>query len=239
MYGTSLKLRSLPIRLMVSSKPLSFLLTGLIAGAVLITASLLFETRQIQENKALIAPPPGLQYFSFGFQPVLADNLWIRAIQDFDYCESPVAKLKCQGNSWLYQMLEAITNLSPDFLTAYLEGGVSLSVIVNDSEGASKIYDKGVLVFPNSFALLYRAALHSYYDEKNNAKAADLFLKAARLQGLEGTWLYSLATRLYADAGKKDVALQLYQKMESEGLDPVYLKRMREKLGLDSENETK
>lgn len=208
---------------------------GFLIGAVVITASLLFYPKEIAEKRVLIAPPPHLEYFSFGFQPVIADNLWVRAIQDFDYCGNQIAKLRCQNNSWLYQMLEAITNLSPDYLTAYAEGGVSLSVIVNDSEGASKIYAKGVRVFPKNFPLLYRAALHAYYDEKNMTKAADLFLRAARVQGLEGSWLYSLATRLYTDGGKKEVAIRLYREMEKEGLDEAYLKRMREKLGLEAE----
>lgn len=207
---------------------------GLILGAVLITVSLFLNPKTETEKKALIVPPPHLEYFSFGFQSMIADNLWIRAIQDFDYCENQIAKLRCQGNSWLFHMLDSITNLAPDYLTAYAEGGVSLSVIVNDSEGASQIYDKGVRVFPGHFNLVYRAALHAYYDEKNNSKAAGLFLKAAQIQGLEGSWLYSLATRLYTDAGEKDVAMKLYEKMAKEGLDEVYLKRMRQKLGLEA-----
>jgi tetratricopeptide (TPR) repeat protein len=231
--GGLITLKHLQILSMVfSSKNFFGSLLGVCLGAVLITASLFFSPQPAVEKRALIAPPPHLEYFSFGFQAIIADNLWIRSIQDFDFCETPVAKLRCKDNSWLYQMLDAITNLSPDYLAAYADGGISLSVIVNDSKGASKIFDKGVKVFPKDFPLLYRAGLHAYYDEKDKAKAADLFLKAARVQGLDGTWLYSLATRLYADSGQKDVALQLYNQMEKEGLDEVILKRMREKLGL-------
>jgi tetratricopeptide (TPR) repeat protein len=216
---------------MVSLKSLHLIL-GSLVGAAFIAASLFFYPAVSIEKKVLIMPPPHLQYFSFGMQPVIADNLWIRAIQDFDYCENQLAKTKCQDNGWVYFMLDAITDLAPDNLAAYSDGGVSLSVIVNDSKGASKIYDKGIKIFKNDFSLLYRAGLHAYYDEKNMTKAADRFLQAARLQGLEGSWLYSLATRLYTDAGKKEVALKLYHQMEEQKLDEIYLKRMREKLGL-------
>ena len=216
---------------MVSSKSI-FHISGFALGAVLITASFVFYPQVSQEKKTLIAPPPHLEYFSFGFQPVLADNLWIRAIQDFDYCEEKVNQSHCRNSSWLYQMLDTITTLSPDYQTAYADGGVDLSVIVSDAEGASKIYEKGLRVFPNDFNLLYRAGLHSYYEEKNNKKAAELYLRAARAQGLAGTWLYSLSARLFTDAGQKEVALKLYKQMKEEGLDEAYLKRMREKLGL-------
>lgn len=206
-----------------------------ILGAVIITASLFFAPKVAQEKKILIAPPPKLEFYSFGYQFVIADSLWLRAIQDIEYCEVQVAKNRCQSNSWLYQMLEVLTTLAPDYLIAYREGGIALSVVISDSEGATKIYEKGIRVFPQDFRLVYRTALHAYYDEKNYLKAANLFLQAARIQGLEGTWLYSLASRLYADAGKKDIALRLYQQMLKEGLDEITLKRMREKLGIDDE----
>lgn len=219
---------------MVSSSFLKEIL-GVTIGAVIITASVFFCPAEIRQKKNLIPPPPHLEYFSFGFQSVIADNLWIRTIQDFDYCEKEVSKSRCQRNSWLYLMLDAITNLSPDFKAAYVDGGVALSVVISDAEGATKIYEKGLRIFSDDFALLYRAGLHAYYDEKNLKKAADLYLKAARLQGLQGTWLYSLASRLYTDAGQKEVAYKLYVQMKDEGLDEAYLKRMREKLGLPDE----
>jgi tetratricopeptide (TPR) repeat protein len=216
---------------MVSNKFLPNILS-LVLGAVLITASSLWRPVSQSEVKALIGPPPHLEYFSFGFQMVVADSLWIRAIQDFDYCETPVGKNLCKGNSWLFQMLDAITNLSPDFLEPYREGAIALSVLVSDIEGASKLFDKGVPLHSNNFNFLYRAAYHAMYEEKNSAKAGELFMKAARVKGKDGDWLYSLATRLLTDGGKREMALRLYEEMKDSGLDEGFLSRMREKLGL-------
>lgn len=208
---------------------------GILIGTALVAVSFFYYPKQTIEKKVLIAPPPYLEYFSFGNQMILADNLWLRAIQDFDYCDDQIAKNRCKNNSWLYQILNSTTNLAPDYYPVYTEGGIALSVILTDVEGASKIYEKGLALYPKDFPLLYRAGLHAYMEEKNKAKAADLYLRAARAQGLEGTWLYSLAARLYTDSGQKEVAVKLYHKMKEEGLEEGYLKRMREKLGIQDE----
>lgn len=184
------------------------------------------------EKKFFIAPPPNIQYLSFGYQFVLADSLWLRAIQDFDFCEKYIRDKHCSGNSWLYQMLDSITTLAPDHLPAYVDGGVNLSVILSDVDGASKIYKKGTRVFPENAQLLFRAAVHAYSEEKNKAKAAELFRKSAQAEGVNGTWLYALATRLYTETGQREVAEKLYYQMKEQGLEEVYLERMREKLGI-------
>ncbi|MEZ0391148.1 MAG: tetratricopeptide repeat protein [Pseudobdellovibrionaceae bacterium] len=194
-----------------------------------------FRAPPVAENKAFIAPPPHLEFFSFGFQMPLADNLWIRAIQDIDFCENEISKQKCTGNSWLFQMLDRATTLAPDHLPIYKEGGVALSVLLSDIEGAARIYQKGTAIFKDDFALYYRAGTHAYIEEKNKAKAAQFFLRAAQIQGLEGSWLYSLASRLYTDSGQKDIALRLYHDMKKQGLQEYVLKRMREKLGITDE----
>lgn len=190
------------------------------------------RTSFFEGNRYLIAPPPHLEYFSFGYQSLIADALWVRAIQDFDYCEIRLAENICRGNSWLAQMLDAITRLAPDFKEAYRIGGLALSVLITDVEGASKLFDKGTRIFPNDFQLIYRAGYHALYEEKNISKAAHLFRQAARLQGPDGTWLYSLASRLYTEAGQRDLGIQLYDEIKKSGVDEGTLQMVRQRLGL-------
>lgn len=180
------------------------------------------------EHRVLIGPPPNLEYFSFGYQMAVADTLWIRALQDFDYCENLLAKNLCEGNGWLSQMLDSLTNLAPDYQIAYKAGGLALTVLVSDYPGATKIFDKGVRMFPNDQHLLYVAGYHAMIEEKNNKKAARLFIQAAKNGGQE--WLYSLASRLYADDGSKDLSEKLYQELSKEGVSDKLLARIREKI---------
>lgn len=195
-----------------------------------IAASLFFLPSKLQTKQFFIAPPPKLEFFSFGYQMTIADNLWIRAIQDFDYCENQIAENHCQDNGWLAEMLDTITNLAPDYQIVYKAGGLALTVIISDYAGATRIFDKGVKVFPHDVSLLHRAAYHAMMEEKNQEKAASLLVQAAKSGG--SAWFYSLATRLYTEAGKKDLAMGLYKELEGTDVEPGTLKRIRGKLGI-------
>ncbi len=189
----------------------------------------------MEEKRYLLPPPPRLEYFSFGYQASISSMLWVRAIQDFDYCEVQLAKNLCKGNSWLFQILDTAVRLSPDFKEVYLSGALSLSVLVSDVTGAAQLFLKGTRMFPENFQLAYRAGYHALIEEKNEAQAATYFLQAAKIQGKEGTWLYSLATSLMSKTGQKDAAIQIYRDMKEQGLDSGILARMREKLGIKDE----
>lgn len=189
------------------------------------------ESVTLSSRRELLAPPKDLQYFTFGYREAIADMLWLRSIQDFDFCEKVVRKDLCQGRGWLYQMLDLITDLSPKFHIAYSAGAIALTIIISDIEGASKLFDKAVINFPDDWRLLYKAAYHAIYEEKNKAKAAVLVERAARLGAPE--WVYSLAANLYTESGQKTIAIKLIEELEATGrYNPRILNRMRKKVGL-------
>ncbi|NUN04828.1 MAG: hypothetical protein HUU57_03605 [Bdellovibrio sp.] len=165
---------------------------------------------------------------SFGFNEAIADTLWIRALQDFDYCEAKIADNVCANNSWLYLMLDAITNLSPNFRMPYATGSLALTIIISDIDGATKIFDKGVKAFPNDWPILYRAAYHYLYEVKDKKKAAELLIQAG--QNGAPAWVFALAGRLYSDAGSMDLAEALLQQIIQENQDPAVIKRLQDKI---------
>lgn len=160
----------------------------------------------------------------------MADIFWVRAIQDFDYCDQRVNERDCRGKSWLYSLIEAITELSPDFTVAHSIGALALSVIVSDIEGASLIYDKAVVRFPHSWRIPYAAGTHFLIEEKNREKAAQYYKLAAE-RGAP-TWLYSLSSKLYSETGQREAALMLYQQAVDAKIPEQILKNMRVRLGL-------
>jgi hypothetical protein len=200
------------------------------AAIILIAASAFWRPVLPAEQRMLMAPPPYIEYFTFGYNEVVADALWIRAIQDFDFCDQPISKLVCKGQGWLYHMLDTITDLSPKNLIVFRTGPVELTVIVNDIEGASKLFDKAVEHFPNDWQILYRASYQALFEEHNQKKAADLLVRAAQNGGEQ--WFYNLAARLYTDGGQKELGLSLYKNLKAAGVDERVLTRMREKLGI-------
>jgi hypothetical protein len=206
-------------------------LPGLVLGGLaiaLLAVSQLHLPKTYTIERQLIPPPPHLERFAFGYQEVMADTLWIRALQDFDYCDSQIAKKVCRNNSWLYQMLDSITNLSPNFRIPYAAGALALTVIITDVDGATKIFDKGVKAFPTDWPILYRAAYHYLYEVNDKKRAAELLIAA----GKNGAppWVFSLASRLYSDSGKVDLAKALLEQMIREKQDPSLIERVRKKI---------
>ena len=169
-----------------------------------------------------------MERFSFGYNEVVADGFWIRTLQDFDYCDKPVSKQVCQSNSWLYEMLDTITNLSPHFRIPYAAGALALTVIITDVDGATKIFDKGVKAFPQDWPILYRAAYHYLYEVKDNKRAAELLIEA----GKNGAppWVLTLAGRLYSDSGNLDLAKALLQEMKESKQDTTLIERLEKKI---------
>lgn len=181
---------------------------------------------QTDPSQKFLAPPPeGIEYMHFGFRESLADSLWLRWIQDGDYCQTylaPVQPVKAILNeedklvanprhricdqSWGFKMLDAITKLAPAFKMPYEAGAITLSVLVEDYQGASVIFDRAVAQFPNDWILLYRAAYHYLYDRNDYAKAASLLDRAAEAGAPQ--WVRSLAARLYSRTGQIELGIQ-------------------------------
>ncbi len=169
--------------------------------------------------------------------------MWIRAIQDFDYCgndaaEAPLSESqilapgvqknkdelkpefshllheitsanqnqKVCKSGWLFHMLDAVTELAPKFRAVYTMGATSLSVVLNDYEGASRLYTKGVKQFPGDWKLPYHAAYHFMFDKQDLARAADM-LKLAAENGAP-PWVHSLAARAYTATGQGELAIR-------------------------------
>lgn len=186
------------------------------------------STGNVGSARNLVAPIPNMEKFSFGYAEVLADILWIRALQDFDYCESTGNNNKCRGNSWLYQMLDAITNLSTDFRIPYATGGLALSVLVGDTPGATKFFDKGVTSFPHDWPILYRAAYHYLYEVNDKKKAAELLIQAGKNGAPQ--WVFTLAGRLYSDSGNLDLAEAMLIEMRKSKQDAILIERLQKKI---------
>lgn len=201
-------------------------------GLVLIAGFAFSGARAQQEQRRapreLVTPPLALEHFHFGFRLPMADLLWLRTLQDFDYCEQPLAKNLCRGQGWLFQTLDLTTQLDPQFRMAYSAGGMALSIIVSDIPGASRLFDKGVAAFPKDWVIAYKAAYHALYEEKDTLKAANLMKKAAEYGAPD--WVYVLSGRLYTEAGQRELAERVLGEMKALGLDEKVQERLRQKI---------
>lgn len=162
-------------------------------------------------------PQKSVLQFTFGYNEVYSDSLWIRLLQDYGVCEQkriPEGGVRIGKNrvadcefGWSYQMLELISELTPRNRLAHKLGPMMLSVIVDDRAGATKIYEKSLQRFPGDAEIFYEAGYHFMLEEEDLDRAADLYKKAADLGGPE--WLYSLASTLHRKQGRLKVARQV------------------------------
>lgn len=183
---------------------------------------------QLIKRSDFLPPPIVVKYISSGLGIQFADSFWLRAVQDFDYCDQKINQNECHGKSWLFQIIDLVTDLDARFEEAFFFGGLALTIIISDYEGASRIFDKGVIQFPNVWELNYAAAYHSMIEEKNYSKAAERYLAAAN-HGAPN-WVRILAGTLAAKGGDTEFAEKVIEQMISMNDEPKYIERLKAKL---------
>lgn len=204
-----------------------------------------------QEKKALYqAPPKSLTDYHFDYADMLASTFWVRLLQDMEICdqkserelpssleggdqvvqqilERQLPPAKCHL-SWVYKMVDVVTDLDPTFYMAYDAGGLFLSVLVDDREGAQRIYEKGIHYFPNDWRLLYKASYHSLFEMQRPEEAARLLVRAGKWGAPK--WVYSLAARLYTKVGQAQFAKTVLEAVLSRNPKGYGVDRVRERL---------
>ena len=150
------------------------------------------------DSQSVFIPDPQVRMGLASHQYSGADLLWLRWIQNLD--------LQSDGQV-LAQLLDVITEFAPSFYRAYLDGGTFLSVFTPNTEGAEKIFLKGLRQFPNDWQLHHRAAYHELFELKNDKLAAEHLGRAAQLGA--PMWTAALASDLYNRQGQLDLARQI------------------------------
>lgn len=177
----------------------------------------------------MLLPPHHIERFAFGQADLIADLLWIRGVQSFDYCgeqfqdsnlnsiqnQSENLRKSCQ-EGWLYQILDAATRLSPKYRVIYSRGAINLSVVVNDQVGAKKLFDRGTKEFPRDWAIHYMKGYHQLEEVKDLEGAAESMRRAAQFGA--PSWVTFLAARIYSDAGQAEWGVRVL--VETYGQEP-------------------
>ena len=199
-----------------------------VAGGLLASIVLLQQTldRRIDGTAVRIeelAQLPRGEYLKpalLGYQHLGADLLWLRLLQVW-------GKKKNTDNEyeWIYHALDVITALDPQYAYAYYVGGVALTNYANRPDLSNHLLEKGHHNNPGEWNLPFLLGYNHYFALGDATKGAEYIGRAARTPGAPG-FLPGLATRMHAEAGNPDVALQFLEALWKENPDLV----VREKL---------
>lgn len=205
------------------------IIVGILVSITWLLSHVFFSKSYDRFQEPYIPPPKAIQYLTAGFRIQTADAFWLRAVQDFDYCSHKIAENVCEGNSWLFSVLDLASTLDSRLEPVmYQTGGLALSILVGDVEGAAQFFERGTRVYPSSWQVIYGAAYHALYEEKNKKKASKLYLRA--FENGAPSWTQVLAARLASDEGDSEFAERILEDMIAQNKDENLVKRLKTKL---------
>lgn len=210
-------------RVLFKAETVLFLLATLL---ILLQQQFTKPDLKFQLNK--VAPPLEIMYLSAGFRSQMSDTAWLRSVQDTEYCEKTLQDSNCVGQSWFFNLINLVVELDPLFSEAYYFGGLSLTVFIRDIPGASIIFDKATRQFKYDWPILYLAAYHALFEEKDKLKASRLYLAAAN-NGAPA-WVRLSAGKLAISGGNESAAKEILEQLVKTEADPAWVRQLKEKL---------
>jgi len=186
------------------------------------------EGRKSASTLSLLPKGAYLKRAALGYDSLVADILWLKIIQVMG---GRYKKATPEQAGWVYNALDLTTDMDPKFEYVYEIGGVFLTVIADNFELSNKILKKGTINNPKSWQPPFFVAVNDFL-YLNNIKEAALYMgRAATLPNRPG-YLPFLASRLYAEAGNPNFAIELldniYSQTKDEKVKASLLERRKE-----------
>jgi hypothetical protein len=157
---------------------------------------------------------PAVRRLALGFDGLLADIYWIRAIQH--YGDTKLSKKPDKQYRLLYPFLDLTTTLDPRFTVAYRFGALFLAEPYPDGPGradlAIRLLERGLSADPTRWQYAQDAGFVYYWWVQDYKAAASWFDRAARMTGAPW-WLRSMAATTLAQGGDRRSSRQLWQQL--------------------------
>lgn len=162
-----------------------------------------------------------LRRFSLGYEGLLADLYWTRAVQYF-------GRERLAGNSRFGQLdvlLRTAVSLDPHLLVAYRFGAIFLAENppsgAGQPEAALALIRRGIAANPGYWRLWQDLGFIYYWDLKDYKRAAAAFDAGSRQPGA-GVWMKTLAASVAAQGGELDTSRLLWtQVLREAGNDTI------------------
>jgi tetratricopeptide (TPR) repeat protein len=157
------------------------------------------------EEVLYLSSPKVLKRASLGYDGLLADIYWTRAVQYFGERHHAVAK----SYNLLYPLLDITTHLDPQLVVAYQFGASFLAPPPPEGAGqperAIQLMEYGIQNNPNNWKLYYDLGFVYYMNLNAYRKAADAFDRGSKVPNAH-PFLRLLAAQMAEHAGEFDTA---------------------------------
>lgn len=184
----------------------SVLLVSCLAGSVLLLRRIDRQrTGATLEEVLYISSPKLLKHLSLGYDGLLADIYWTRAVQYFgDHLDKGA-----EHYDLLAPLLEITTTLDPHLLVAYEYGTNFLAANGGQPQRAIQLSEFGIRNNPNDWHLYYDLGFVYYMNLKDYASASDAFLRGSRVPDAH-PFLKVLAAQMAQRGGDIQTARMLW-----------------------------
>lgn len=168
------------------------------------------------ENTALLSPKT-LKIMSLGFDNIVADIYWLRAVQYFGNPDVPKYN---KDPELVYKYFDIITELDPRFVNAYRFGGTFLSdpipIGLERLDIGTKLFDKGQNNNPENFRIPLEHGFQYFFNSDNKEKASELFKIASEKPGLSDNRRSSfkgMAATALDKGGNRELSKKIWQEI--------------------------
>jgi hypothetical protein len=178
---------------MKASRQITVMASLLLAACMLGTVLLLHRLDQLRTGATLeealyISSPKLLKRMSLGYDGLLADVYWTRAVQYFGSKHHQGA----ERYDLLAPLLEITTTLDPQLILAYEYGANFLAPAPPNGAGlpqrAIDLVEYGIGHNPNEWRLYYQLGFIHYTELKDYSGAADAFIRAGERETARMLW---------------------------------------------------
>lgn len=188
----------------------SIMLIACLAGSILFLRRVdQMRTTATVDDVLFINSPQMVKRFSLGYDGLMADIYWTRAVQYFGSRHQQSARTF----KLLQPLLDITTTLDPKLIVAYQFGANFLSP--NPPFGAAMpqaavaLVEKGIRANPDEWRLYYELGFIYYMEMKDYLKAADAFERGSKRPGAH-PFLKVLAANMAEHAGDRQMARALW-----------------------------
>ena len=193
-------------------------IAALLGAAAVLQAQMDVQTRSQakQDQELLVTSPALLKKVSLGYDPLLADIYWTRAVQYFgSRVTEPQARL-----DQLPALLNITTTLDPHMVIAYRFGAVFLSEKKpGRTDLAVDLVKRGIAKNPDAWRLYFDLGFLYYWRLKDYQNAAKAYLDGSEVPGAP-VFMKLMAAQMARKGGSFETAEMVFGGLYSSSSDP-------------------